>query len=124
MKANNIIPTEINNDIVNRFRKLDCIVTNHAAPENTESDEQALEYYWREIFCKQREYHFYYLVTPQGNVYLLNPCLLHRYFDNGDISYQKLEKSLFVGEYQLMKSLPYKYTGLVNVLNFCDVYPA
>lgn len=124
MTTNNIKTSDINKDIENRFSALNCIVTNHAAPASVEDDKQALEFFWREIFCKKRQYHFYYLITPQGNVYLLNPCLLHHYFDNGDISYKKLEKSLYIDEYQLIKSLPYKYDRLIYVLNLCDVAAA
>lgn len=124
MRTNDIRTTAESNAVVNHFFPIHCIVVNHAAPAAVQDDEQALIYVWREIMCAGHHWNIDFLNTPQGNVYSLNPCLLHHYFDNGFISFEELKKSAYVDEYQNITALPDTGKELVNMVNLCGVYPA
>ena len=124
MNATDIKTTSVSNAVVNKFSGLNCIVTNHAAPAAVQDDDQALEYVWREIMCAGHHWHIDFVNTPQGNVYCLNPCWLHHYFDNGSTSFEELQNALYVDEYQLIKALPNTGKESVRLVNLCGVYPA
>lgn len=114
--------TSISDQVVSRFSEKNCIVINHAAPSSVQDDEQALEYVWHRVMCADKHWNIHFLCTPQGNVYQINSVLLHVCFDHGRISFQELQKSLYVDEFQLTDSLP--DTGRENprMLNLCGVY--
>ena len=124
MKTTDIKTTTQSNAVVNHFFNLNCIVTNHAAPAAVQNDEQALEYVWREIMCSGHHWNIDFLNTPQGNVYRLNACILHHYFDNGFMSFEELKKLSYVDEYQLITAMPETGKERVNMVNLCGVYPA
>lgn len=114
--------TALSDNVVRHFSEKNCIVINHAAPLSVQDDEQALEYVWRQVMCKDQHWNIHFLCTPRGNVFRINPSWLHHYFDNGHVSYQELEKALYVDEYQRIESLPETGVDNVRVINLLGVF--
>lgn len=122
---NTIKTTSASNKILNKFAVYGrSLVINHAAPAAIQQDEEALQYVWREIICSQNHWNIDFVCTPKGNVYRLNPCYLHHYFDNGRISLEDFKKEMLVGYFQEISALPEIGKQIKCMINLYGVYPA